>query len=306
MPTVDTVFGSIHVTSRMEHYPSGMLMSCAPDKESFINTEYGIFTPQYSGDELRKRQCPYLTFHENGMVNVLPLEKQVVVRTPLGNIPAEKVTFYPDGSLKRIFPLNGSLSGYWGQEDEQALARPIRVKTPDGELEALIISLYLGPQGNLRSLTLWPGEVVKVKTAAGEVPVRMGISYYDCGALKSIEPDSPVSVITPIGKVLAYDPDAIGITGDKNSLLFSESGKLLSLKTVSHMFIIKGENGAVSRIEPLVRVSPMDGETFEPTPMTVSFNENWVHFSADKMKEVVARISSVHVQRYAQIFSLSA
>ena len=38
---------------------------------------------------------------------------------------AEQVSFYESGALKRIFPLNGTLSGYWTQEDEAKLATPL-------------------------------------------------------------------------------------------------------------------------------------------------------------------------------------
>lgn len=304
MSTVDTAFGQIRVRPKKEYYPSGEVKSCSPDKKCPLDTKYGVLVPQYNGDELRKRQIPHLTLHENGMINVLPLQEQVEIDTPLGKIPVEKITFYPDGSLKRIFPLDGCLSGYWEQSDEFALARKIKLQTPSGELEAFIISLYLSPEGKLRSLTFWPGEIFNIASPVGEIPVQIGISYYDSGALKSIEPERPVSVKTPVGDIMSYDPDALGITGDSNSMCFSEEGELLSLKTVSNMFIINDGSGAVKRIEPPIRYSPLDGETREPAPVSVAFNNGKVCFSADGMTDVIADVKNVTARRYAQLFSI--
>jgi hypothetical protein len=304
MSIVETAFGSIEARPKMEYYPSGVLRACSPQKESPLKTEYGVFIPQYCGDELRKRQIPYLTYHESGMINVLPLQEQVEIEIPQGRIPVEKVTFYPDGKLKRLFPLDGCLSGYWGEEDERGLARPIKLKTPAGELEALIISIYLSPEGGLRSLTFWPGETVKISTPVGELNVKTGLSYYDSGQLKSVEPENPVSVETPVGKILAYDPDAIGITGDRNSIKFSEAGELISLKTVSNMFVVKEDTGDIKRVEPPLRYSPLDGETLEPSPLTVTFMEGFVCLSAEKMQDVVARTENVTARRYAQLFAM--
>ena len=46
---------------------------------------------------------------------------------------AELVTFHADGSLRRVFPLNGKLSGYWTEADEGALAKAMELSTPLGE-----------------------------------------------------------------------------------------------------------------------------------------------------------------------------
>ena len=77
-----------------------------------------------------------MVFHESGRLKCLPLETQTIVATPAGDIPAEMLTFHPDGSLSRIFPLNGKLSGYWSQDDEAKLAAPLTMLTPVGVLTA--------------------------------------------------------------------------------------------------------------------------------------------------------------------------
>lgn len=302
MPTFKTPLGSITAMDQAEFYPTGTLKSCVAIDASPLVTEYGILVPQFSSHSERKRQLPCMSFHENGKLNVLPLEEQAVITTPLGEFPAEKVTFHPDGSVKRIFPLDGCLSGFWELSDEIKLAKPIRVETPCGPVEQLIISLYFGPQGNLRSLTFWPGERLKVQSPVGPMTVRIGISFYDAGQIKSIEPAMPVAVKTPIGNIVAYDPDAHGISGDKNSLRFDESGNVTSLVTVTSSFDISEPDGSVQTIEAPMRTNAVDGETLEPSPVTVTFKDNVVTFSADGMPETSAAFETVQAKGLIPLF----
>jgi len=78
-------------------------------------------------------------------------------------------------------------------------------------------------------LTFWPNEKVKILTPLGEMKVRIGISLYPNGQLKSFEPAYQVRIQTPIGLMKAFDYNANGITGDRNSLIFSEMGDIQSM-----------------------------------------------------------------------------
>ncbi len=305
MPIVETRFGYIHAGPHVEYFASGALKSCIAVKASPLSTEHGTFVPQFTSNTFRKRQFPCITFHESGMLNLLPLEEQVVLATPLGKLPAEKIALYPDGTLKRLFPLDGCLSGFWGEDDERKLAHPSRVQTPVGPVEALLLTFYFSPKGNIKSLTLWPGEVLDVPTPLGAIPSRIGMAFHDSGALKSVEPERPAAIRTPIGDILAFDPDANGITADWNSLCFSESGDITSVTTVSTAFLIAEKNGSSVKIEPPLRVNPMDGVTREPGPLTVDFEGGHVRFSAKDMKDIRADIASVRAQRYVPLFTFS-
>ncbi len=306
MPTYETRFGPVHAGPQIERHSSGALKSCITVKESPLATEYGTLVPQFTANSYRKRQFPIISFHESGMLNVLPLEEQTVVPTPLGEMLAEKLVFYPDGALKRIFPLDGCLSGFWEQSDERSLAHPLKVETPVGPVEALILAVYFSPKGDLRSLTLWPGEEVDVPTPVGMILTRVGMAFHDSGALKSVEPNRPTVVRTPIGEILAFNPDANGITGDSNSICFGDTGDILSVTTVSNAFVISGESGSSTKIEPPLRINPLDGENLEPGPLTVSFEGGYVRFSAEGADDLVVEAGSVLTKKHVRLFSFSA
>jgi hypothetical protein len=227
------------------------------------------------------------------MIRNLPLEEQSPVFTPLGFMPAEQVTFYDTGALKRIFPLNGTLSGYWTQEDEAALAEHMTLDTPIGLVEALIVSVYFSPSGALRSLTLWPGQTVDVPSPVGAVTARIGVSFFDSGAIKSLEPAVPSAVPTPVGELLAFDPDAVGICGDENSLRFRENGALLGLKTQAHVFDVRLENGRVCRVTPPLRRHPCDGERMEAAPLSLEFGSGRVSLAGAGISRLLAPTTGV-------------
>lgn len=298
MPTIPTPFGMIKALPNPEYFASGGVRSCIAAGLCTLHTEYGELTPQFTSTTLRKRQFPVTSFHENGMLRLLPLEEQVMISTPIGPLPAELASFYEDGALKRVFPLNGHLSGYWTQEDEATLARPLKIKTPLGHIEALIICVYFSPQGALRSLTLWPGTELDIPHLGTTLPARVGVSFHDDGRLKSLEPARPCAVPTPLGDLLAFDPDAVGITGDLNSLRFAQDGSVLGLATVSHSFVIALKDGGTRRVSPPLRHSYCDGETLEPVPLFLKFSDEHVSFVADGLTRVTADLSQVTASRF--------
>ncbi|MFW5486994.1 MAG: hypothetical protein ACNI3A_00975 [Desulfovibrio sp.] len=304
MPTVQTIYGPINALPSLEYFSDGNVRSCISHTESHLHTPYGELIPQFTANTFRKRQLPTVSFHPNGMIRNLPLEEQTEVHTPLGKIPAELITLYEDGALKRIFPLNGTLSGFWSQEDEAQLAEPLLLNTPVGPIETNVLSLYFGPKGNIKSLTLWPDTQIQVPFQGTTLPVRIGVSFYNDGSIKSVEPASALSITTPLGELLAYDPDAVGITGDSNSLRFSQSGEVVGLRSVSHAFTLQREGQAPQRVEPPIRYSPCDGESREPAPLQVTFDKGHVFFDADGMKPVSAPLEDVTVSRFILPFVL--
>jgi len=298
MTTVSTPFGSITVQTNPETDASGALMSCVPGEACPLNTPLGTLVPQYEGDSLRKRQTPVVSFYPDGMLKVLPLQEQTLVPTPLGPMPAEQVILHEDGSLKRVFPLNAKLSGFWTQDDETALAVPMTLDTPLGSIQATLVSAYFSPSGALRSLTLWPGTEVQVPTPAGPLNARMGIAFRDDGTLKSLEPAAPVTVPTPLGELAVFDPDAVGISGDANSLNFAPDGTVCGLATVNHVFNVAREDGKPLRIAPILRKSYCDGETPEPAPLFLAFADGKVTFSGEGHIPFTAPIEAVTPGRF--------
>ena len=108
MPIIITPFGAIDALPDTEFFPDGSVRSCIAARACPLITPLGMLVPQFTANTLRKRQLPAISFHPNGMIRNLPLEEQILVCTPAGVLPAEQVSFYESGALKRIFPLNGN------------------------------------------------------------------------------------------------------------------------------------------------------------------------------------------------------
>ncbi|MBI5520094.1 MAG: hypothetical protein HY916_08540 [Desulfovibrio sp.] len=271
MDTVSTPYGRVPVTGVVERFGCGAVRSCTPACAAIFETPYGALEAQHSTDDLRRRTVQAVSFHENGALRALPLEKPTRIETPAGPMSVELATFHPDGSLCRAFPLNGKLSGYWTQEDEGRLARPLELATPVGAIRARLIGVCFAPGGAMLSLTLWPGEVVDVPTPAGLLAARIGISFRPGGRLRSLEPARPQAVPTPAGIVQAYDLDAVGICGDVNSLGFGPDGTVSRVSTTLTRILASGPHEDERTYVPQERESLCgDGER-EPVPMRLEF-----------------------------------
>ncbi|MEF2231328.1 MAG: hypothetical protein V3571_10405 [Pseudodesulfovibrio sp.] len=271
MPDVTTPYGVLHCTRHLELSAQGAVLSCTCIQPSPIHTPLGALVPQFTTDDLRKREVPPVAFHPDGTLKSLPLEHQTAITTPAGTIPAELVTFHPDGAINRVFPLNGKLSGYWSQEDEMGLSTPVTLTTPAGPVTAKVISAGFYPDGALRSITLWPGETTTVVTPVGPLKTRIGISFSLRGRLRSVEPAEPVAVPTPAGTITAFDPDAVGVNGDVNSLLFHDDGTVARVITTLTRIKAAAPDGAVTLFEPETRESLCGDTEHEVVPMTVEF-----------------------------------
>ncbi|MFH1915495.1 MAG: hypothetical protein ABIK45_14630 [Pseudomonadota bacterium] len=296
MQPIATRSGVIPVAQILETYADGSLHACQASDPCVLDTPAGRLVPQHTTSELRKKEVQPVVFHPDGTLKSLPLEEQTVIATPAGDIPAELITFHPDGSLSRVFPLNGRLSGYWSQEDEAGLARPATLLTPVGMLTATIIGLAFHPSGALRSLTFWPGQTVSIDTPAGIVETRMGVSFWPDGAVRSVEPARPTTVNTLAGEMAAHDPDAVGVNGDDNSLAFHPDGAVARVVTVLTRLTAIGPDGRTTAYAPSQRESLCgDGER-EMTPIIVEFTTDQVLVSQTR------NAPPVHIARAGHAF----
>lgn len=277
METISTSFGTIEAV-RVERFPGGQIKCLVPGARCQLTTPYGTCIPQYEGHEERQRMIPEVSFYPNGALKTLPLQEQTLITTPLGSLPAELVTFYDNGAVKRIFPLNGKLSGFWSQEDEEKLAEKLLIMAPCGPIRAKFISLCFYPYGTLRSLTLWPGQTITVPIPSGKVAARVGVSFHPKGQVASLEPERPFCVETPLGMFHAFDPDAHGIHGDCNSLCFDPTGQVTGLTTIMDQVHITGPDGTRATIRPDTRTSYCNEDMLEPVPMRLMFEDNKVFF----------------------------
>ena len=281
MEQYETSFGVLAGITAFERYPGGQLKSCIVNRENRLSTRWGEFVPQYrevEPGERSKKHHRSVSLYESGALQSVALERQTLIETPLMPIHAELVTFYENGSVNRVFPLNGKIDGYWTEQNERALAKGYRVSLPFAEFEAKVMAVHFYPGGKLKSLTLWPGERVTLPTPAGEMDVRAGFSLYESGSLRSVEPAKPTEIATPIGTLLAYDCDIVGMHADSNSLQFTESGDVTSITTTRSAVTITDLEGTRTTVQPLQMPGLLDASETRIVPLRIRFEETQVVF----------------------------
>ena len=255
----------------VELFENGGVAACSIVAPCIVETQAGNLVPQYSTDDLRKKTVQAVSFYRSGSLRSLPLEKQSTVTTPIGEMPAEFLTFYESGAVKRVFPLNGKLSGYWGEEEEAALSEKLTVEVGENRLIANCISIGFYEQGTVESVTFWPGDYVLVNTSVGKIQTRIGAKFNCTGRVLSVEPAVPTTVETPIGKITAYDNDAVGIVGDNNSLAFHENGEIRSVTTMHTKVVVTDLEGNTTELSPATRESLCGNGDTEHVPMVIEF-----------------------------------
>jgi hypothetical protein len=285
MLTLET--GIKGITS-LTRYDSGELKGCRLEEYNLISTKYGDLIPQYGDPGIRRKQLKALSFYKSGKIKSISLEQQTEIRTSIGIFPAELVTFFENGSIESLFPLNGQISASWSEEEEGTLAEKFDFNFPFGSFNAKIIGLRFYQNGKVRSLILWPNERITIDTPAGKIPVRIGFKLFEDGSIESVEPAEPITVKTPIGPISAYDKNALGFDADKNSLRFDRKGRLTSLTTFDTI-IVRKNNGKGKIISPKLRPGLMDDE-FEEKPIELLLEDNTV-IVIDGFKTVDYRIA---------------
>ena len=285
MITVET--SGIKGITSFTTYDGGELKECKLKDYNLIGTKYGDFVPQYGNPGVRTKQLKVLSFHKNGKIKSISLEQQTEVSTSIGIFPAELVTFFEDGSINSLFPLNGQISGFWSEEEEGALAQKYDFTFPFGNFSAKIIGLRFYQDGKVRSLILWPTERITIDTPIGKIPIRTGFKLFEDGSIESVEPAVPVPVKTPIGSINAYDANALGIDADKNSLGFDRNGRLTSLATFD-IIMARKSNGEKKVIFPKLKPGLM--EEYEKVPIKLLFGDDTVTID-DGSKATDYRIS---------------
>lgn len=281
-----TKYGLLNNISFYETHKNGSLKSCIINEKAEIETPYGILIPQYEDGGLRRKNFSSISFYDNGMIKNISLQNQTKITTKYGIFPAEYIAFYDTGEIKRIFPLNGRLSAYWDEEDERELAEDMFFRLACGEFKNKVIGFYFYKSGNIKSITLWPKEKAKISTSQGMLPVRIGFSLYENGAVKSLEPQIPINISTPIGEIKAYDNAASGLNGDLNSLCFYDNGDIKFLTTASNAVKVLYKNKIVHSLKPKLSPSILGDDTMEIIPLLIEFSHNHVTFSKDISLEI--------------------
>lgn len=279
MEILKTKDGTTPNYQRLEKSPSGNPASMIFTERVEVKTPVGTIIPQYSVEDHGRRVLKPVYFYDNGNIKKAPLQAPADIKTKYGKMSAELVMFYDDESLKKLFPLNGKLSGYWGEKDEYALAEDLELELPCGVINAKIINIVFYKNGNVKSITLWPLETVEAKTPLGPMRVRVGISFYEDGSVKSVEPAAPCAVKTKIGEISAYDNDPEGIMGDINSVQFNNRGEVTALSTVNNAIIVTKPSGEKVKHAPAEKESLCSENVTVTVPLQIEFINEKVRFN---------------------------
>jgi hypothetical protein len=281
MHTIETKYGPLGPVDHVSTWTNGLVASCVPMGAISIETPVGRLTTQHTTDDMRRPKVETLEFFPNGTLKNIALEEPTVIPTPLGPMSAELLTFYPCGSLRRVFPLNGKLSGYWTVKEEATRTSPLTVGTPAGTVTARLVGVQFYPSGELRSLTLWPDENADIDTPTGPQTTRIGMAFYKGGGLRSFEPHRMITVSTPLGGLEAFDPDALGIHGDLGSLSFHEDGSVAGLATPLNTVEVTLPDGSTRLFAPKKTPSLCDERIMDTKPLRISFLPGRITFGQD-------------------------
>lgn len=264
-------FGIFYGVERFSRYPNGEVQSLSLSEKNVVCTEAGELIPAYTQNERRKNK-PSVEFSKEGLVTSVALEEQQEVVTPIGELPAEYIKFYDTGELHRIHILDGQISGFWTIDEERAFNIPLSFDLEFARFTAMLDGLCFYKSGDIKSITLFPGEQILVNSPLGEIRTEVGVSLYESGKLKSVEPAGPVMIPTPIGKIMAYDTGQTGIHAESNSLAFTEDGKLKAFATCDNAIYVQTEEETLDKFMPKVKMHPLYDDQLMAESMKVIFD----------------------------------
>lgn len=283
METVRTKYGEINGIKQFELYASGILKECTLEKNVQIETDFGLFTPKYDDALNRRKTKSSLEFFETGYIKKMYLQNQEIIKTKYGSFPTELVLFYRNGEIRKVFPLNGKITGFWTEMDEYKLSQEIELNINTLKINKKMMSIGFYENKSIKNITLWPKERMDISTIYGEINVRKGIAFYEDGSIKSIEPAKETKIQSPIGELTAFDSDMNGMNGDKNSLNFYKDGKVKSLISSNDKIKIYKNGEFVIEIAPEKIPNWCNESILVPVPMEIEFTDDAVIFDS-KMK----------------------
>lgn len=268
---IQTTYGVFAGVDAISTYPGGEMESLRLSERNVIMTEIGELIPAYTENSRRKNKVS-VEFDRQGLVIGVLLEEQQEVRTPIGELPAERVKFYSTGELYRLFVLDGQISGFWSETDERELNIPLSFDLGFTSFRAMLNGICFYRDGGIRSITLFPGERITIMTPLGEVETVVGLSLYESGELCSVEPAEPVLIETPIGRLTAYDIDQNGLNADSNSLVFTKDGRISGLMTCDNLIHVQTQEGIMKTFAPKEKTHPLYDDAVTVAGMNVGFD----------------------------------
>jgi len=276
---VNSIYGDLNNETACSFFDDGKIKSCKFEEENIIKTPVGKLIPKYQLSETRTRDKDSVEFYSNGLMKSIYLENVTNIITPIGIIGCEFITFYESGSIHRIFPTFGKVSGTWTEEEEIKLAPIIKIDCGAVSIYNKLSCICFYEKGTIKSITLYTGEKAMVKVNGGEIEARFGIAFYENGSIKSIEPATPTLVNTAIGMVIAFNNDPVGIHGDTNSLEFDESGEVITVTTIQSGIEIIDKYGEILHIAAQRKPSLLDIDVLQMFPIKISIESNGIEIT---------------------------
>ncbi|BCZ47486.1 hypothetical protein psyc5s11_35530 [Clostridium gelidum] len=276
MEIIKTKFGILNDTFVAEYYPTGEVEGYKLEEKSELDILGYKLIPSYGFPDLRKKEFPSVKVYKSGNIKCISLNELTSIKTKMGEYEVEKITFYEEGAINRLFLLDGKLSGYWSEDDEYNLAKTHKFNFEFASFEAKVMTLHFYENCELKSITLWPKEKVNLTLKDYKITGRIGFSLYESGKLKSCEPFRPTTINTIIGDIEAYDVNAIGIHGDENSLKFYEDGKIKSLITSRNTITVTTSEGDTIYHTPKKLRIYSNSEVMDTISLTIEFRDNLV------------------------------
>lgn len=283
---IKTNYGVLTGEYGVVYHNNGTLKECAVEEECTLNTKFGMLIPKYQVTEARTKHRNAVGFYETGVLKSIYLENKTSIPTAIGNMDAELVTFYENGAVHRIFPLFGQVSGFWSEEEEKNLAQNIIIDMPEVHMENKVscICFYMG--GAVKSISFYSEDMVTATIAENGYQVRIGISFYESGKIKTLEPAIHSEVKTPIGTIFAYDNNPIGIHGDDNSLKFNEDGSIKKVKTVAAAIKITDKDANSMVVKAMEKPSMLEIDKYVIVPISIEFFNDKIEITdSDKVKK---------------------
>lgn len=300
MGEVVTKYGVIKGIVSSDFYSEGTLRECKLNEYSQIATKYGVLVPQYTEDEARRKYINSLTFYRNGNIKSIALQEISKIITNQGSFSAELVTFYEDENIKRIFPFNGKITGYWTEENEYELCPEFEFGFEFAEFKKKVIGIQFYESEAIKSITFWPKDLIDIQAPFYSSEVRIGLSLYENGKIKSCEPSKPTLVKTPIGDIAAYDVNALAINGDNNSLCFNEDGTIKSMITSTDKIEVVDEAGHKFVFETGFKPNLFNNNIMDIVPVNIDFDGDKVIFNKNEENQYEISRNIFDIQNLAK------
>lgn len=276
MKAIEIKYGTLNDAYIAGYYSTGEVEGYKLEEKSELDILGYKLIPSYGFPDLRKKEFPSVKIYKSGNIKGISLNELTSIATKMGEYEVEKITFYEDGAINRLFLLDGKLSGYWSEDDEYNLAKTYKFNFEFASFEAKVMTLHFYETCELKSITLWPKEKVNLTLKDYNITGRIGFSLYESGKLKSCEPFRPTTINTIIGDIEAYDVNAIGIHGDENSLKFYEDGKIKSLITSRNTITVTTSEGDTSYHTPKRLRIYSNSEVMDTISLTIEFRDDLV------------------------------